>query len=823
MDKIQIKRKHGQDEFRRVLERRQKKQMTLDQVLVELRDHYRGLDRSANEAFAKTALRMFANYENKWLGQANLLTGQWDEPASSGNDVNLTVPLLTAHVDTAITYYTKVKPRFKIVPMISSDRKRKLAKMAQEISEREYNRMFSYSDFQREAQYLALATVSYRNFSMGYRKDSPIIYREEMGMKEVPAVRLSCPNCGYVEEMAGPGYPDAEELSCPRCLAPGVITEQTVKQVPVRNRRAVRLPRPMVTIPNPISVQPDFNAMSFRESKFVVKRKKIPVKTAEYYYQIDLSGAFNASAPEAEALASRQREPLRNDSQYVSLFDIGEYTQENNQLIEETEMWLDPSEYGLMFVDGALLAEQYPDGLYVLMCGDIPVRYRPANKSLEWVRINAGTRPSSNTGTGLVHLADMNDVINNCLSLEYAVLRTHGFPLRILRGKYLERLPQVLQTIIAERIPDDRPLDDLIHTEPASNTSGLLGVLPKLMEGYMQYVAGDFNPTGGASDLRQLMGTATGAATLQEMMADRQGLMVQMRIEADIDTMFSILYMMQSDERNRELFLEEYDEQTVNAFFETDFRGEFYIEPLKGTDEPQFESVNAFKVQSFAQLTANLTGLRQYDAASFYDIVDAVGETLNIDVTIGAGRKERNLANNKINRIIELYRQTNNPDEFELSAQAQQQDPVSRGMQLFQAVTAKDMIMINALAETQLQTMGPLMNAQQAAFQLQVVTTRIEMELYDWDALKESYSDWLQSDEGQNADIPVQIAVGMLFSYAQQMIDQKKAQQMAEAMAMMPPPEEGEEGDVKSDGSTGPGRPRQVKADGGGEGSGGAD
>lgn len=323
----------------------------------------------------------------------------------------------------------------------------------------------------------------------------------------------------------------------------------------------------------------------------------------------------------------------------------------------------------------------------------------------------------------------------------------------------------------------------------------------------MQYVAGDFNPTGGAADARQLMGTATGAAAMTQMMGDRQGLMLQMRVEADIDTLYSVLEFLQDDHRNAELFKRSYDDGTIQAFFECDFRSELYIEPVKGSDEPQYDAVNAYKAQSFAQLTANLTGLHQFDPTTFYDIISEVGRTMNIPISVGAGRKERNLANNRINRVVELY------DDMKGTIEMQQLPPEQQGVALFQAVLMKDRQLITTLGQGMATPQAPVLNPIQAITAMLQTASPAEIYLYDWSAFRETYSDWLAGDEGQNCDIPVQVGVGLLYIYALQLEEQRRLMDIQKAAALSPMPPPGQGQGVKSDGTTGPGRPKEPKAD----------
>lgn len=467
---------------------------------------------------------------------------------------------------------------------------------------------------------------------------------------------------------------------------------------------------------------------------------------------------------------------------------------------------------------------KYPFGLHLHVVGDQLVKKRPALKDLEWIRVQSGVRPMSNKGMGMQHLADLNDVVNNAISLEYSILRTHGFPIRLLRGKWLSSLPQALQTLVMEKIPDDQPLQNAIHTEQASNTTGLLGVFTGNVQSHMQVIGGMISPMAMPQDMKDALGNATGASSVQEAMADKMGLSVQWRVEGDIDTIFAVLELLRRDDRNKQWMLDSgYDESLVDSYFRTDFRSLFYVVPAKGSDQPRLDSVNTFKVQSFAQLTAALTGLRQFDPNTFYDIIGALGETLNLDVSIGAGRKERNLATNRINQIVELYKEQKDlPDQLEMQ-------PTQFGQQLFQAVTLKEKLWLQQVLQSQIPQVDPSLPEEQQAqllMQFQQLTMRIEAFLYDYDALVDSYSDWLQSEVGQNADIPVQLAVGMLYAHSCNMQEKKRQlmqmQAIQQAMASMSGDvadetasenEREQKSKVKRDGSSGPGRPMDPHVD----------
>lgn len=833
----------SKDEFAKSVIQRQGSNATRteEDVVTQLNMYYARLDERARRAFIDSAVRMYNNYENRWLGDVQ--NGEWLDSSPQGtNNTYFTVPLLTAHVDTHMTYYTKVRPKYVAKPFNKKVHlNRQLATMCEEIGTAELGRMLKPSVLQHEAQYIALATVSYRHLVMGYQKHSPTIDQVHEMPMDMVTNNYQCNDCGgqfstdpvpNQEKMPGPEPAQCQDESC---MSDNTTpTGSSVDTQMVQQTVKVTLPRAAIQVPNPITVQDDFSAATFEDSRFIVTRRKISVREAEFYYQIDLSSAFDNSGMEAESQERGERMPIGPAEQQRSWIPLAfpQYVDQQNLKVEEVSMWLEPCEYGLYVADGGLLQQKYPNGAFFHIVGNKLVENRACDKSIEWVRVQQGVRPSSNKGMGLVHLADINDAINNSVSLDYSILRTHGFPLRLLRGKWLSLLPQANQTIVLNKIADDQKLQDAVHTEQATNTSGLLGINTNRLQGFMQYIGGSLNPTGMPSDMKDIMGSATGAASVQEMMSDRMGLPIQMRVEADINTIYAVLELLKHDKRNHQYFLDNgYDATVVDAFFTSDFRSMFYFEPAKGTDEPRMDSVSTFKVQAFAQLTAALTGLRQYDPNTFYDITSALGDTLGIDVAIGAGRKERNLADNRITRIIELYTEQKGLQD------TLQMDPTTFGTRLFQAVTMKEQQWLQVIIASQVSQMPPGATQEQKMLlmmEAQHIAETIEVGLYDYDALIETYSDWLQSDEGQNCDIPVGTAVGMLYAYCVNMQQKKKqiAQQEQMQMALAasgglepPPEEEGGEpgkpgakednppGPLKKDGAVGPGRPRNVKVD----------
>lgn len=813
-----------------IITRMGSEKQTMSQIATKLNAYYENLDDRARRAFVNNAVRMYNNYENRWLG--DVVEGKWRDEAPQGtNNAYFTVPLLTAHVDVHTTFYTKVRPKYVAKPFVDTHINRKVADMCQRIVTDELSRMLKPSLLQHEAQYIALATVSYRNIVMDYQKHSPVVLQDQDVTKEVHTGSYECADCGneFIQEVPQPNpgeQPPTPQCSDGSCMSsnvtPGGINTESVtetQQVPVK------LPRPCIQIPNPIAVQDDFSAATFQDSRFVITRRKISRKEAEYYYQIDLSAAFDSSRRESNAQHSLERQPVGPHDSHNGwgTFSFPEYVDYQNELVEEVRLWLEPCEYGLYVADGDLLQAQYPNGAFFHIVGDQLVTVRPSDKSIEWVRVQQGVRPASNKGMGMSHLADLNSGINDSISLEYSILRTHGFPLRLLRGKWLSKLPQANQTLVMDKITDDNKLSEAVFTEQPSNVSGTLGIITTRFQGYMQYIGGSLNPVGMPSDMKDMMGSATGASAVQEMMSDRMGLSIQMRVEADIETGYAVLELYKNDIRNKQYFIDGgYDNTTVEAFFRSDFRSLFYFEPAKGTDEPRMDSVNTFKVQSFASLTASLTGLHEQDPEAFRDIVSALGDTLNIDVSIGSGRKERNLADNRISAIIELYKSERDlPDMFGI-------DSVTFAARLFQAVTMKENLWMQSVIRSQIQP-PPDGATEQDKMLLQAeaakIAETIEVYLFDYDALVETYSDWLQSDAGQSADIAVSVAVGMLYAYCmdqkmrRKQIEQQQAMQMAIMTGQVTPPgvnetdARGNSKISKRDGSTGPGRPKDPHVD----------
>lgn len=803
---------------------RQTQHDSMESLASLLEQYYDKLDSSARTDFINNTVRMYANYENRWLGESR--QGVWVDDAIQGtNNVNFTVPLLTAHVDTNTTLYTKTKPKYNAIPFQKTHLKRQLAEMCREIATKELDRMLTYPVLQHEAQNIALATVSYRQIVMGSLPNSPRVTESYDETREVQMHKATCQDCG--EEAATQDEPPVQ-CANEECMSSNLEMQEPMEgEITEKRQRYVKLPRPTIYQPNPIVVQDDFSAQTFQDSNFVITRSKISRKEAEYYYKIDLSASFSKRMQETDTMEKLARTPIgTTQSNTWPTLAFPDYNNYQNEKVDDIQMWLAPCEYGLHNIGGQITGDMFPEGLHLHIVGGVLVKSRPAEKNLEWVRVQQGVRPVSNKGMGLTHLADLNEAINNTVSLEYSILRTHGFPFRIIREKWLSDTPAANQSVLLSKIPEDRSLSEAVHTEQPANTSGLMGVLTQKFQGFMQDIGGS-NASAMPSSAQDAMGSATAAAAFQERMSDRIGLAVQMRVEADMNTMYSVLTLLQRDPRNRQYFLDSgYSSEVVDMYFDCDFRSEFYFEVAKGTDEPSIDSVNTFKMQSFSQTTAALTGLREFDAPTFYDIVSALGETLNLDVTIGAGRKERNLADNKISRVIELY--------SSMGDELSDVDPMTEGKTLFEAVTLRDKQLDQAVLMTQSPQGEPESEEEMMLMmqEQQHIEETLMMARYDYDALAETYSDWLQSDRGQSAPVPIAFAVHLLWAESIENIERKKAAKQAEKMqemqmAMMmsggggtPPassdsPKDEDDkkkdnppGPMKRDGTKGPGRPK---------------
>lgn len=802
-----MKLKESPSEFLEKLERRQNlglknKQFTLEQLAKVLSDYYKTLNQDARRAWVRKTVTMYANYENKFYGDVNQ-HGEWEDYPDTENDYTFSIPLLKAHVDTGITFYTKATPQYVAKPIRSDYRTTQLARMCQELGSNELRRMFDKKKLQREAVYLFLAGTSYRQLTNEVSDDSPIVKETKSVTEEALVPVTQCLDCGAVVE--------GEFEVCESCLSENVTVTEVPSQRTLNIKVDKKLPRPQVHIPNPVTIQTDYSSADKRIG-FVIKRQRIRQMVAEYLYQTDLSGTdesadFSSDTLEVMSQNPVSRENVRADRTLIT--ELNSYAHSMAKMVTEQELWLEPAEYGLYFTNEGAVAEQYPEGLYLHLVGNKVVDVEEAVVKREWVCLTNGVRPNSKDGVGMYHLAELNDLINNGINLEYAILKTVGFPTTLLRSRYLSENAEALDVLLVDNIPDEVGLDQVIHRVPAQNASGMLGVLSQRLEGYMQYVGGTWSPVGGASDLRNVMGTATGASAIQEMMSDRLGLAVQMRVQADIETLYAVLEYIQMDksEGNIQLLKEQFGSAIVEEFFNTDIRSTIVFEAAKGTDEPQMDSVTAFKAQTFGGIVASMTGIREFDKPFFYDMVATLGEAFNLPPSLGTGRKERQVAQNQIALVQTMYKDLNKEIDMVTMDVASEVDIAG---QIFTAVIEPDVLMAQ-----------------------QIPT--LAFELYDFEAMKETFSDWLQSNEGQNSPIAVRMAVGMLFDYViqasnnKQMMDAQRAMQMqsllADPMAGMMAgaderadaedgavlEDEGEVPDnIKRDGSTGRGRPRDM-------------
>jgi hypothetical protein len=712
-----------------------------EELAENLMKHYNGADYSARRAANRAILTVYANYENKYFGEVDELTGTWKDDDLLGNEVNFSVPLFRAHVDTGITFYCKAKPQYEAKPRAKNYSLSALAAMCQSVAETEYRRMFTNEVIQREAQYLFLAGQSFRQIYPAVSEESPLHITYKTHTEPINKVISQCEACGLVAE---------EEMEqCPNCFSPMSVSSEPSEvsyDVPV----ATKVERPQVSIPNPLSVQTDFSSPVFKQSPFTIKRRLISRSQAEYYYGVDLSNSFTPTDFSADVLERQSKEPqlgqLYNTDTVDSIAPFSSYFVSQVEKVQEVEMWLDPCEYSLFSIQNELLMEKYPDGLYIHIVGDKLIEMKPIKRTREWIGLVCGRRPSAAGGFGMMHLAEMNDLINNAINLEYSIARTCGFPLTVIRSRYLKEVPQALQTLLLDNLPDDVPLGEVIQRLASSNPSGVLGVLSSRFEGYMQFAGATWSATGGAADARDMMGTATGALAVQEMMNDRLGLAVQTRVQADIETMYSILEYIQSDksEANVELLMNDFDSATVKMFFEADLRSLIQFALVEGTEEPKTDSVSTLKAQVFAQMTASLSNLSEIDKPAYLDIISTFGDSLGLPVEVGKGRKEKNVAQNRIKQAEAMYKQ--------VSAEGGAEDELQLGAQIAQQVLAQDQ---------------PLF----------MVDPSIELTLYDYQALMESYSDWLQSNDGQNSPPALRTAVAIFYSYAQNVQMRKEEQE----------------------------------------------
>lgn len=782
--------------------------------------------------FIRTCMTLFANYDNKFDGKVND-KGEWRDYTSSPYDYNLSIPLFKAHVDTFVAEYSKFKPRYTFKTVRQSDfRYEELRAMVESFATKELDRIFDMVKIQDEAKYVALCGISGRQLSYGVTEESPEVVMLEEGEPETTGLNLNCPSCGYSEtvphssgmmeepEVVASSLPveddspvngeipelpsdtDNDLYSCPQCYGEMVVGGEVQATRQIARRESI--PVVSMQIPNPVSVQFDFNA----RKGFVAKRSSIPKHRAEYHYGKEfIATADTKRSYEDVVLKDEEGNPAIYgnyeligagvDALYSLLAGILPDFDDRYTDLSVKEIWLRPEDYGSIRFDTLELKEAFPDGCYLFMVGDKVVNYRQAEIDMEWIFTVSGSRPSSPIGSGLQHLAEMNKTINKCLSLDYSVLRTSGFPTTIINEQYFSGIiPQANNAFIIKNLKDGDSIQDVITRLPASNTSGMIGAITSRVEGYMPYIGSTWNFPNQATDVSQVMGTATGASAVWEMMSDRLGLDLQRRVHADKETLFRIVEFAQKNESDelRQYLREEYSSEAVDLFFKTNIRAMYRIEPEKGTDTLQLESINIFKIQTFSQLVAQLTGMREFDKTGFYDLVGALGDSLNIPIELGSGRKERHFAKRRIGMVEEMY------EKEHPTFASQGLSPDVEADQIFEAIINEEQL----IAED--------------------IGVEAFMELYDHESLKETYSDWMQSVRGLQSPLAIRLVIVRLWAKEADIIRIVRDQAMKEQIAMqnamaignkVPSPEEqAMEGElpegIKRDGTTGVGRPDEV-------------
>ena len=782
--------------------------LALENVGLLLIDRYTKKDAKARQQLNRSILTMFANYDNKFNGLIND-SGLWIDDEIGSNDYAFSVPLFKAHVDTALTFYSKTKPRYPVTSRVKSYRYTQLANMCKEIVAREYSRLMTYETIQREGQYALLGGKVSRHLKMRLDEKSRQHFKEETLSTTLTGHEAECGNCGNQFFLPT----TVQNAVCPECLSDQVALKEEVYESQ-KLKVGYRIPRLQLEILNPVTLQTDFAA---GPSTFRVVRGSIERHKAEFQYRRAFGGKRNTSA-ETAALKLFATEPLIEGLDMYHLTDASAMQDilttvfdQESELLPVVKVWMDPCEYGTVMIKGKPAYEHFPDGLHLKFINSLLVEVKSSKQALEWVDIVAGIRPGSNQGSGLMHLAGINNLINNAVNLEYSVLRASGFPITVIREKYMQGIvPEANNAILLKDVPDDISNEQIVSRLPAYSASGMLGIMSQRFEQYMQYAGATFSFTSGSNDMKNMMGTATGASAIQEAMTDRLGLILQMRIQADIQMNYNLLELMQQN-RTPELeaeLKEEFDGDVVDLFFEADLQAILNIEAEKGSDTPALESLNVYKMQTFAQLTASLTGLREFDPSSFYDLIGAIGDSLNLPVELGSGRKEKHYANVQIAKAESLYQ-----DLIQQQETAQMM-PDQIAMMLFEAITGEEKMLLSVVPD-------------------------VEATLFDHKALAEIQSDWVQSKAGIESPLPVKMCVVMMYGYHMEILNQMEQAAMAQQQAMIdaaekakngvppgapvgeePPPEEQRNGvpesesgipdNIKSDGTTGPGRPREV-------------
>lgn len=650
--------------------------ITLKEYFDSKRDYFRRLDTNARSKYYQDVDMSYRYYDGDQYCDYDE-HGKFVSYTRTDGDFAYTIPVYKGHVDQVFTQLIKTALEYDFDPHNDDDALIiNLVKMCGKVATEEKDRLLTDDVRADEILNSILAGQSHRRLLWAVNPRSPkTVSRVKYKKTETPVpARRECQKC-YADVPTGAVCP-----SCGGAEFVDIAASTKAEQVEDGTFEA-QLGENMLDIPHPTSVQSDLSARRFQDSTFIIQRDYLPLHIAQWTYQTIINTPSRGLSEESQLRQEQERASMQTDSEPGSARTPAFFGAAVP--IEREFIFMDPSEYGAFFVrreeilpDGTripantLLGHHYPNGAALCYVGDELIGVKGVNKRREWTIVLYGKRPGSSRGSGLMALLSLQDIVNDCFNLDYAILMTSARPLTAVWRHAIKQLPEAGQFLFIDKMPPSG-MDGVVKQFPGQAANGIVGATSDRIEAAMQFIAGDPTLTGnyGAPD-NKVMGTATGVAASQENASSRQIGPIKQIIAADVEFFFQILENIQehsAPEQKAEL-AKRFGDDIAAAFFTAKFRQILNITVAKNSDMPQSRALTQAKVIAFGQFAQ---AFAKVQAPWATEVMSTMADLLGVSVNLGPGRTDRREAEYQLNKLIAIEQRIKDKNpELLLDAQA---------------------------------------------------------------------------------------------------------------------------------------------------------
>lgn len=644
----------------------------------------RSLDSEARKQHNRDIATFYQYYDCNEFGDFNE-AGEWIADAKNAEEFSYTLPLTPAHVDSAKTLLTKVALEYEYkakndVSVLDGE----LARMCEKLAEEEMERIFTDDLQARERLYLLLAGKSYRHhFWAGNPMEPntveiPVYENQSVDM---PEHRV----CGNAECGTPLGKDDAV---CPKCLGDQVTKIGGGKTTKMQmSERSVQLAENQMYVPNPLAIQHDLSKTNINRS-FLVERDAIPRSEAEFLYCQVFANKRDGLSEEMTILRELERSRLRTGQDHSQRDQavVKSLFANDTEMVERERAWLEPwrcgnfvitedhwyvtKKDGLIWCEdqndlpenakhvprGSFIGDVFPTGTFVCVVDDEIVEINGSQVSDKWYKLIFGMRPSNADGSGMQRLRPLADMANDSTNLEFKVLMDDASPQTFLNREYLSHLARVGEFNIVDQLKNDDSWEHVVKRLDGTASHPALGVMNERVQQMAQFLVGTFSSQGpGAPDVKAF-GTATGVVAMSEEASGRFVEAILQRALADIESRYKVLKNIAKHSLQPQIedLKKRFGTEVVKRFLTCNLRQAVAITKKKGTDQPKSQAIALAQLQAYSEAVSQVSNHPQ--AAS---ITEAIGDMIDIPITVGIGLADKEEANRRLGLMRELSQKYN--------------------------------------------------------------------------------------------------------------------------------------------------------------------